>query len=633
VKESIVKSAAWCIVPGRRARGGAALGALVAIQALAVAGCGDDGSVNPTGTTSGGEGGGGGGTTVTSGTGGQGGEGGQGGQGGEAGTGGQGGEGGAPPQMVQVQLLAFNDFHGNLQPPAGGSGRIKLHDDTFVDAGGAAFFATHMAALRATNPNTVVVAAGDLIGASPLVSALFHDEPTIETMNMIGLEISSVGNHEFDDGASELLRMQYGGCSPVDGCADGTFFPGASFHYLSANVFVDTNTGKTLLPAYEIREFEGVKIGFIGMTLEGTPSIVTPSGIAGLAFTDEVDTANAIVPELQAQGVETIVVLIHEGGLPTGYFDECPGISGAIVDIATNLDPAIDVIASGHTHQAYVCDISGKLVTSAASFGRLITDIDLEVDAATGDVITKQASNVIVTREVADPVVDAFVTNYVDLAAPLANQQIGTITGDLVNTADPMTSGLTPMGAVIADSQLFATQAPAFGGAQIAFMNPGGVRASLLYAASPLEATDGIVTYGEAFTVQPFGNSLVVMTLTGDQIKMLLEQQFTIAPNGTPAAKILQVSQGFTYAYSQSAPIGSKVDMASIQLNGVPIVGSQTYRVTVNSFLASGGDSFAVLVNGTDRLGGAIDLEAMEEYLAASSPVSPPALDRITLLP
>ncbi|WP_437587758.1 bifunctional metallophosphatase/5'-nucleotidase [Sorangium sp. So ce1000] len=561
------------------------------------------------------------------------GSGGSDGAGGSGGSDGTGGSGGSSADTVSVQILAFNDFHGNLEPPAGSSGRITMPDTTQVNAGGVAYFASRIAALRATNPNTVVVSAGDLIGASPLVSALFHDEPTIEAMNLVGLDINGVGNHEFDKGTSELLRMQYGGCSPVDGCADGSFFAGASFQFLSANVVVDTTTGKTLFPRYDVREFDGVKIAFIGMTLEGTPSIVTPIGVAGLSFMDEVDTVNAIVPELQAQGIEAIVVVLHEGGYPTGHFNECPEISGPIIDIATNIDPAVDVIVSGHTHQAYNCILGDKIVTSAASFGRLVTDIDLEISRSTGEVTAKTANNVVVTRDAPDAGVDALVTRYKDLAAPLANTQVGTITATLDRAVPATGAGLFTMGAVIADAQLAATREARTGGAEIAFMNPGGVRADLTYAASPTEVLDGVVTFGEVFTVQPFGNSLVVMTLTGAQIHTLLEQQFRQEAGGALRSLILQVSDGFTYTYSQSAPVGAKVDIATIRINGVPIEAARTYRVTVNSFLATGGDGFTVLNDGTDRLGGALDLEALRDYFAANSPVSPPALDRITAVP
>ncbi|MEZ4454395.1 MAG: bifunctional metallophosphatase/5'-nucleotidase [Nannocystaceae bacterium] len=526
---------------------------------------------------------------------------------------------------VLVQLVAFNDFHGNIEPP---SSTITLEDDTKVDAGGAAYLAAHVAALRAENPNTIVVAAGDLIGASPLTSALFHDEPTIEVMNMIGLDYNAVGNHEFDEGWAELLRMQEGGCHPVDGCLDGTPFDGAAFQYLSANVLTGEGRGMTLFPSYAVREVAGVKLAFIGMTLEGTPGLVTPSGVDGLSFVDEAERANALVPELQAMGVETIVVLIHEGGYQTGYYNQCEGISGAIVDIVDALDPAIDVVVSGHTHQAYKCVINDKIVTSAASYGRLVTDIDLTISVATGDVVEAVATNRIITREVADPTIEAFVAGYTDLAAPLAHTEIGTITETLTRDAPVDGPGISPLGLVIADAQLAATADPRLGGAQIAFMNPGGVRADFVFEKGPGEDVDGIVTFGEAFTVQPFGNTLAVMTLSGAQIRELLEQQWT-ADN----TRVLQVSAGFAYTWSLGAPIGQKVVPESVTLDGAPIVDDQTYRVTVNSFLASGGDGFTVLVDGADPVGGTLDMDALVDYFAAASPVSPPALDRVTVVP
>ncbi|WP_437294836.1 bifunctional metallophosphatase/5'-nucleotidase [Sorangium sp. So ce426] len=657
--------ASWVLGRCARAWRVTLLGAALCVPPVASAGCGDDeatntasvssGSGGATGTSSGGGaagsggsggdagsggsgagGSGGSGAAGSGGSGGAAGSGGSGGTGGSDGTGGAGGSGGSGGDTVSVQIIALNDFHGNLEPPTGSSGRITVSatpTSTTVDAGGVTYLASRVAALRATNPNTVVVSAGDLIGASPLVSALFHDEPTIEAMNLLGLDINGVGNHEFDKGTSELLRMQHGGCSPVDGCSDGTPFVGATFKFLAANVVVDPSTGKTLFPRYDVREFDGVKVAFIGMTLEDTPTIVTPIGVAGLTFMDEVDTVNDIVPELQAQGIEAIVVLLHEGGLPTGLYNECPGLSGPIVDIATNIDPAVDVIVSGHTHQAYNCILGDKIVTSAASFGRLVTDIDLEISKSTGDVTAKAANNVIVTREAPDAGVSTLVTRYKDLAAPLANVQVGTITATLDRAVPAMGAGLFTMGAVIADAQLAATRDARTGGAEIAFMNPGGIRADLTYAASSTEVIDGVVTFGEVFTAQPFGNSLVVMTLTGAQIDTLLEQQFRLDAGGVQQSLILQVSDGFTYTYSQSAPIGAKVDIASIRINGVPIEAARTYRVTVNSFLATGGDGFTVLNDGTDRLGGALDLDALRDYFAASSPVSPPALDRITVVP
>ncbi|WP_256561110.1 bifunctional metallophosphatase/5'-nucleotidase [Pyxidicoccus xibeiensis] len=532
------------------------------------------------------------------------------------------------PAPVRVQVLAFNDFHGNLEAPSGSTGRIRVPASdggtpVDVNAGGAAYLAHHIQALRQENPqNTVVVSAGDLIGASPLASGIFHDEPTIEVMNLMGLDINSVGNHEFDEGFTELLRMQSGGCHPVDGCQAGATFPGASFKFLSANVFTHVATRKTLFPAYDIREFQGVKVAFIGMTLEGTALIVNPTGVAGLTFQDEADTVNALVPELKQQGVEAIVVVIHEGGLPTGSFDECPGISGPIKDLVERFDDAVDVVASGHTHQAYNCIIDGKRVTSAASNGRLLTDIDLVLDPTTRDVVETAARNVIVTRETVHAPVDAYVKEVIVKVAPLRDRVIGQTASVLAAPVRPLpagSSGESTLGNVVADGMLAATRSEQTGGAVIAMQNPGGVRADI---------NAGDITFGEVFAVQPFANNMVTLTLTGAQLDTLLEQQFQ--PGGT---SILQVSQGFAFSWSASAPRGSKVDPASITLNGVTVDPAANYRVTVNNFMAGGGDGLAVLTEGKDPRTGPIDTDVLEAYTRANNPMPTPALGRVTLLP
>jgi 5'-nucleotidase len=533
-----------------------------------------------------------------------------------------------PSDPIRVQVLAFNDFHGNLEPPSGSTGRIRVPatdggTPVDVNAGGAAYLAHHIQALRQDNPqNTVVVSAGDLIGASPLASGIFHDEPTIEVMNRMGLDINSVGNHEFDEGFTELLRMQTGGCHPVDGCQVGPTFPGASFQFLSANVFTDVATRKTLFPAYDIREFQGVKVAFIGMTLEGTPLIVNPTGVSGLTFQDEADTVNALVPELKQQGVEAIVVVIHEGGLPTGSFDECPGISGPIKDIVERFDDEVDVVASGHTHQAYNCIIDGKRVTSAASNGRLLTDIDLVLDPTTRDVVETAARNVIVTRDTANAPVAAYVQEVIGKVAPLRDRVIGRTESGLAAPVRPLpagSSGESTLGNVVADGMLAATRSAQTGGAVIAMQNPGGVRADI---------NAGDITFGEVFAVQPFSNNLVTLTLTGAQIDTLLEQQFQ--PGGT---SILQVSQGFAFSWSASAPRGSKVDPSSITLNGVIVDPAANYRVTVNNFMAGGGDGLAVLTEGKDPRTGPIDTDVLEAYTRANNPLATPQLGRVTLLP
>jgi 5'-nucleotidase len=521
---------------------------------------------------------------------------------------------------VNVQILAVNDFHGHLEPPEGSSGRIGT-----VNAGGGEYLATHIETLRARNPNTVLVSAGDMIGSSPLLSALFHDEPTIEAFNRMGLDFNAVGNHEFDEGMTELLRMDEGGCHPKDGCMDGDGFAGADFQYLAANV-VRKENGRPLFPAYKVRSFEGVKIAFIGMTLEGTPTIVSPSGVAGLNFLDEAETVNALVPQLKSQGVKAIVVLIHEGGaqLAPEPYNGCMGISGAIVDIVNRFDPEVDVVISGHTHKAYNCVLGNKLVTSAASYGRLVTDIDLTLDPGTGEIVGMAANNMIVARDVSkDKAITALIEKYKVIALPLARRTVGSITADITHRGN--LTGESALGDVIADSLLHATASPNPAAAVVAFTNPGGLRADLLYAPAEGERP-GEVNYGEMFTVLPFGDNLVTITLTGVQIKAVLEQQFD---NPTPGLnRILQVSKGFTYDWLAAAPIGSKV--SNIRLNGVPLDPARSYRVTVNSYLADGGDNFSIFKAGVNRLGGAIDTDAFEDYMKVFSPLAPGPQNRIT---
>jgi 5'-nucleotidase len=544
-------------------------------------------------------------------------------------------KGGADKERpVEVGVLAINDFHGNLQPPAGSSGRITTSftsPATTVDAGGVEYLGTHIDQLRSKYRNSVVVSAGDLIGATPLLSALFHDEPTIEAMNTLGLDINAVGNHEFDKGYLELLRLAGGGCHPADGCTGSNPYRGADFQFLAANVTIEA-TGKTVFPTYDVRTFDGVRVAFIGMTLEGTPSIVTPAGVAGLRFDDEADTVNALVPELRKRNIEAIVVLVHEGGFPAGnnLINQCNGISGPIVDIVERLHPAVDAVITGHTHQAYNCEIDGRLVTSASSFGRLVTDIKLTLDRKTKDVIAVEAENKIVTRDVAQhEALSALVARYDAISAPLRNRVIGSITADITRATNA--AGESALGDVIADAQLAATRPSELGGALVAFMNPGGIRTDLIYNQSSGGELPGEVTYGESFAVQPFGNNLVTMTLTGVQIDTLLEQQFNNP--GPGQNRILQVSGGFTYTWSPSAPAGSKVDIASIEIDGTPIDPTASYRVTVNSFLADGGDGFSVLPGGVNRIGGVVDTQALEDYFKANSPVAPGPQNRIAQLP
>lgn len=522
---------------------------------------------------------------------------------------------------VDVRILAINDFHGHLRPAPGGI-RIADPDDktktVVVPAGGAEQMASLLTQLREGHPNNIFVSAGDLIGASPLLSAMFHDEPTIESMSMMGLELSAVGNHEFDKGKDELLRMQNGGCHPIDKCQGPHPFSGAKFRYLAASTF-DRATGKTIFPPYEIREFEGIPVAFIGLTLKGTPGIVSPAGIEGLEFRDEAVTVNALVPELAAHGVEAIVVLIHEGGFPTGDYNECPGISGPIVDIVKELDAAVGMVVSGHTHKAYVCDIDGRLVTSGDKFGTLVTAIDLKLDRTTKKIIGAKANNVIVRSNFypKDPEQTALIDAYDKLATPIANRRAGSIKETL--SLVPGDAGESVLGDIIADAQLAATSAAAKGGAVIALTNPGGIRTDII------KAEDGIAIYADLFASQPFRHQLVTLALTGAQIKDALEQQW-IDPH---RPRILQVSKGFSYVWDAAKPFGEHVIAARMSLDGKRIDPAARYRVTVNNYLSVGGDGFAVFKQGTGPQYGVYDVDALYAYFLANSPIAPTKADRI----
>ena len=563
------------------------------------------------------------------------------------------------PKPVSLQLLSFNDFHGHLAPPTGGDAALPGATGTY---GGSAYLASTLADLRQGHRNSLTVAAGDLIGASPIVSGLFKDEPSVEALNALKLDVSSVGNHEFDEGVPELLRMQYGGCSPTAGCFDADGYSGAQFPWLAANVtykagvkaqkpkrarhygsWFGARTGRTILPPTWVTQVQGIKVGFIGMTLEGTPELVAQAGIKDVDFRDEVATAGLAARDLRKRGVEAIVVLVHEGGIPpTGAAYDFPctgaggsaGISGPIVDIAKNLDPSIDLVVSGHTHQPYTCSIpdpagNPREVTSAMSYGRLVTDTTLQLDRRTHDVIRASVTSINrpVERTTADPVLESIVAKWSALAAPIANEKVATITGDIQRSQTRNTE--SSLADLIADAQLDRTTV---NGAQIALMNPGGVRADLSYASSPAAEGDGVVTYGEVFAVQPFANTLLTMTLTGAQVKTALEQQWAVR-SGTETFLHLGISDGLTFSYSPSAPLGSRIVASTLRLDGVALDPSASYRVTVNSFLADGGDSFAVFKDGTDRTGGGVDLDEFIAYLQAHSPVTGPSPTRATPLP
>jgi 5'-nucleotidase len=540
------------------------------------------------------------------------------------------------PNLTTVQLLSFNDFHGHLEasdPPLS-----KTLDPSQTPVGGAEYLATTLKGLRATAPGraSLTVAAGDLIGGSPFLSGLFHDEPSVESLNAMRLDVSSVGNHEFDEGTAELLRMQKGGCHPVDGC----YFPdakygGADFPWLAANVVKKDGSG-TLLPGTWVKSVGGTKVGFIGMTLEGTPSLVDPAGVADVEFKDEVQTANAQAQVLKKQGVKSIVVLLHEGGVNAGNYQQCVGVSDPILTIAKTMTPEVDAIITGHTHQPYVCHIpdpagNPRLVTSAASYGQVVTETDLVINTRSGEVMRDRstATNHLVSRAVAkDAAQTAIIAKWNSLSGALGNRVVGSNDEDILGDSNGNRGIETPMGDLVADSILWGTKAPANGGAQIAFMNIGGVRASLRYAPSGLEGP-GQITYKEAYAVAPFGNLLTTMDLTGQQIVNVLEQQFIPGRSTGRDALALGVSNGFSYTWDASRPAGSRVVPGSLTLNGAPMSLTSTYRVATINFLANGGDDFKAFTAGTNLLGGSEDLGNLVAYLEANPHLKSPA-DRVS---
>ncbi|MVU76070.1 bifunctional metallophosphatase/5'-nucleotidase [Nocardia sp. ET3-3] len=501
----------------------------------------------------------------------------------------------------EVHLFGINDLHGNLQPPEGSNGKVGAYT-----AGGAAYLAAHLARLKAAYPDSAIVSAGDNIGASPLVSSLFHDEPTIDFLNTVGVAVSAVGNHEFDHGVTELRRLQQGGCA-TDGCTPGEPFTGAKFPYLAANV---TDANGQLPPGlrpWTMLDLGGHKIGVIGTVTTDTEHIVMPEGIAGYRFGDEADAINKYVPEMRAAGAETVVALLHDGGAqqargPVDY-NGCANISPEVKALAHNTDGAVSVMLTAHSHQAYNCTLDGKVVTQAASFGRLITDVTLRFHDGKVDA---KAVNRVVTRDIQPtPASTQLVDFFAGQSKPRAERVIGNSTAPLPAEPDP--AGDSPLGDVIADSML-----DAMAGVQAvaAFMNPGGVRAGL---------SGGNITYEQAYTVQPFGNQVVAVALTGQQILNLLEQQW----DNVSKPGVLSVA-GITYAYSDGAPKGHKVIDDSVRVGGQPLNPSASYRVSTNNFLAAGGDGFTVFQQSHETLVGPIDLDALESYLRTHAAVTPP---------
>ena len=531
-----------------------------------------------------------------------------------------------PPDRIEVQLLGINDFHGHLEPDTPGTITRRLRPtEQRVPAGGAEYLATHIRRLERRNRNTLVVAAGDLVGASPLLSSLFHDEPAIEAMNAIGLDVSAVGNHEFDEGPAELLRLQRGGCHRSDGCADGNGYRGADFPFLAANV-TSVRTGRTLFPPYVIKSVGGVRIGFIGMTLEGTPELLLPVFSSVLHFADEADTANRYVSELKRKKVKAIVVLLHEGGAPIRRAspDGCPGLSGPLEDIVNRTSREVDVFLTGHTHAAYDCVIDGRRVTSAASFGRLITRVTLKISRRRNDIVRARADNWVVGQDVMRaPDITRLIARYARFADPLRKRVIGRLGSYASRGANR--AGERPMGTMTADAHRQAT------GSDAAFVNPGEVRRGL---------PAGEITYGRAFASLPFGSTLVAMSLYGADVLELLKEQWC----GRARQRVLQPSSGVSYTWSAQVAAsildkpcaGAPNPVSNLEIAGAPVEPERLYRITVSSRLAQGFNRFDALEPGVDQVGGPDETAALEAYLAPSltgDPAIPPVRNRIAVAP
>jgi 5'-nucleotidase len=525
-----------------------------------------------------------------------------------------------PPAPVEINLVGLNDFHGHLDATkfeytAAGDSAPKFHP-----AGGVDNIAAAVQAWRKEDPQLLFVGAGDLVGASPAMSSLWADEPSIEALSMAGLLASSVGNHEFDKGKAELLRQQHGGCvsiRPDKACQFGARFGGAGYTYLAANV-LDSASGKPFLPAYKVANVKGVKVGLIGAVLRDTASVVLASGIVGLSFVDEADAINKVIPELRAQGVKVFVLLIHEGGQTSEPFDkpECSELQGPIVDIIKRLDPAIRLIVSGHTHKGFQCKVDGRTVTQGEMGGHVLSRISMRVEPASGAVLDIKVRNVPVTpgqypphEKVAAFLNRARALSKEALAKPLARVAARSI-GRKANAA-----GETALGDLIADAVLAATRGQ---GAQIAFMNAGGMR-------QDLDVGENLIaSFGQVQIVLPFGNTLVAMDMTGAQIRALLEQQWIRVGAAHPS--VLQVSDGFSYRWNPALPPGQRVLAGSITLNGVALDEARVYRVAGNNFLAEGGDNFPAFRDAANKIDTQTrDFDAVVDYLVKRDQAGTPA--------
>jgi 5'-nucleotidase len=557
-----------------------------------------------------------------------------------------------PPPPLTGHILAFNDLHGQLDPPVGSGGLLNG-----IPAGGVEYLATYVkqrrALAKASSSAVFTVAGGDTVGSSPLVSAAFHDEPMIEQLNAFGVTLAGIGDKDLDEGVAELRRLQKGGCHPVDGCQDGDGFAGAKYPMLAANI-VSKKARLPVFAPFVVKKVGQVPVAFVGITLKDTPTLVNPAGVSQVTFLDEAATANTYAKALKKLGVRAMVLVLHQGGTqspPPTPLDPngCANFTGAVSGVVSQLDPAYGIVLTGHTHRSYVCSLpnasgASSLVTAADAFGRVLTDVTFQVDQKTRKFVSTNAQNIVVANGIqnpdgswatdanglllrnpalVDPAAKVIADKYRAAVAPLANRVLGSITADVPRDAGP--SGESPLGDLVADALLAHTQAS---GAQMAFINPGALRGSLIFANSPGGEAPGQVTYGELFTVLPFNRLVETVTMTGAQVDALLEQQFA-GHDGQTVTRILQPSAGLTYTASHASPLGSRI--SDLALNGVPVDPAATYRVATTDFLIDGGDGFSTFSQGTAHtVAPGFDIDALASYIGAHSPVSPPTPDRIT---
>ncbi|MGG7100955.1 bifunctional metallophosphatase/5'-nucleotidase [Rhodococcus sp. 24CO] len=525
------------------------------------------------------------------------------------------------PDTVSVRLLAFNDLHGSLLPPEGERSQIMQADGSYTPAGGAAYLAAYVSQLRGQASNSLLYSVGDNWGSSALESSMFDDEPTVELLNRMQINASAIGNHELDDGLAEFRRMESGGCSAQNACTFSPEFGGANFPLMAANMTYTDGTPATL--PFTVDIVDGVPLGVIAIAASNTAQIVAPDGVSTLKFGDEVEAIDRTADVLDFFGVKAITVLLHRGDEPdiAGGPNDCNVTSGPARDIALRASPKVDVIFTADSHQQYNCEYpdpagNSRVVMQGASHGRIVSVADVVIDRTTRDVLRDQTSsfNQIVTHDISpDPDTAALADQAWNAAAEVAQRPVGTITADL--TRDQATSGESALGNLIADAQLAAGTER---GAQIALTNPGGIREDL---------DTGTVTYRQAHAVQPFGNSIEVLSITGAALKDALEQQFQFSPEYLPFERILAPSTGFTYTLDRKAPAGSRV--SEMRLNGENINPNTVYRVAVNKFLAEGGDGFTALRSAVETTGAGNDLDALVALFTSGSPVAPPATDRI----